>query len=30
MLKDEWILMNIADLGPELIDLPFGGSPPAW
>ena len=30
LLKDEWILMNIADLGPELIDLPFGGSPPAW
>jgi hypothetical protein len=30
LLKDEWIVMNIADLGPELIDLPFGGSPPAW
>ena len=30
LLKDEWILMDIADLGPELIDLPFGGSPPAW
>ncbi len=30
LLKDEWILMNISDLGPELIDLPFGGSPPAW
>jgi Family of unknown function (DUF6758) len=30
LLKDEWILMNIADLGPELIDMPFGGSPPAW
>lgn len=30
LLKDEWILMNIAELGPELIDLPFGGSPPAW
>jgi hypothetical protein len=30
MLKDEWILLNVADLGPELIDLPFGGSPPAW
>ncbi len=30
LLKDEWILMNLADLGPELIDLPFGGSPPAW
>jgi len=30
LLKDEWILINIADLGPELVDLSFGGSPPAW
>jgi hypothetical protein len=30
LLKDEWILMDIADLGPALIDLPYGGSPPAW
>ena len=30
LLKDEWLLANIADLGPELIDLPFGGPPPAW
>ena len=30
LLKDEWILMNVAELGPELIDLPFGGTPPAW
>jgi hypothetical protein len=30
LLKDEWILLNLADLGPELIDLPFGGAPPAW
>ena len=30
LLKDEWVLMDVADLGPELIDLPFGGSPPAW
>jgi hypothetical protein len=30
LLKDEWILVDLADLGPELIDLPFGGSPPAW
>jgi hypothetical protein len=30
LLKDEWILLDIADLGPELIDLPFGGTPPAW
>jgi hypothetical protein len=30
LLKDEWLLTNVAELGPELIDLPFGGSPPAW
>ena len=30
LLKDEWILVDIADLGPELMDLPFGGAPPAW
>lgn len=30
LLKDEWVLHDVSDLGPELIDLPFGGSPPAW
>lgn len=30
LLENEWILMDIADLGPELVELPFGGSPPAW
>ena len=30
LLKDEWVLHDLAALGPELIDLPFGGSPPAW
>lgn len=30
LLCDEWVLADIADLGPELIDLPFGGSPPPW
>lgn len=30
LLKAEWVLMDIAGLGPELIDLPFGGTPPAW
>ena len=30
LLKDEWVLHDVAGLGPELIDLPFGGSPPAW
>jgi hypothetical protein len=30
LLKDEWVLHDVAGLGPELIALPFGGSPPAW
>jgi hypothetical protein len=30
LLKDEWILCNLAELGPELMDLPYGGSPPSW
>jgi hypothetical protein len=30
LLNDEWILCDLATLGPELIDLPFGGNPPAW
>jgi hypothetical protein len=30
LLKDEWVLQDLGALGPELIDLPFGGSPPAW
>lgn len=30
LLSDEWVLQDISGLGPELIDLPFGGTPPAW
>lgn len=30
LLADEWVLQDVAGLGPELMDLPFGGSPPAW
>lgn len=30
LLKDEWSLLDVAELGPELMDLPFGGAPPAW
>jgi hypothetical protein len=29
LLNDEWLLQDLADHGPELIDLPFGGGPPA-
>lgn len=30
LLNDEWILLDVSQLGPELIDLPLGGSPPPW
>lgn len=30
LLRDEWVLTDLASLGPELIDVPFGGSPPPW
>jgi hypothetical protein len=29
LLNDEWLLVDLADHGPDLIDLPFGGVPPA-
>jgi hypothetical protein len=30
LLRDEWILADVATLGPELIDVSFGGNPPPW
>jgi hypothetical protein len=30
LLEDEWILADLAGLGAALMDLPFGGTPPAW
>ena len=30
LLKDEWVLQDLSELGPELIEIPFGGSPPSW
>jgi len=30
LLGEEWMLLDLGDLGPELVDLPFGGSPPPW
>ncbi len=30
LLKDELMLHDVSGLGPELIDLPFAGTPPAW
>lgn len=30
LLRDEWILCDLADLGPELIDVAYEGNPPPW
>lgn len=30
LLRDEWVLAALTDLGPELIDMPFEGNPPPW
>lgn len=30
LLCDEWILADVAGLGPELLEVPFGGNPPPW
>lgn len=30
LLADEWILADVSDLGPQLLEVPFGGHPPAW
>lgn len=30
LLTEEWVLHDLSGLGPELIDLPFGGAPQAW
>jgi hypothetical protein len=30
LLRDDWILRDVSRLGPQLIELPFGGHRPAW
>lgn len=30
LLRDDWILRDVASSGPELIALPFGGRAPQW
>ena len=30
LLRDEWILADLTELGPELVDMPFEGNPPPW
>lgn len=30
LLAEEWILADVSTFGPQLVELPFGGHPPAW
>jgi hypothetical protein len=30
LLRDDWLLADASGFGPEAIDMPFGGPPPAW
>ena len=30
LLRDDWILRDVSDVGPPLVELPFGGPPPPW
>lgn len=30
LLADDWILRDASGVGPEMLDLTFGGNPPVW
>ncbi len=30
LLRDDWLLADAGGFGPEAIEMPFGGRPPAW
>ncbi len=30
LLRDDWILRDVSDVGPPLVELPFGGPRPSW
>ncbi len=30
LLRDDWILRDVAPVGPPLIELPFAGPAPPW
>jgi hypothetical protein len=30
LLEEEWLLVDLAGVGPALVDLPFADTPPAW
>lgn len=30
LLRDDWILRDVSTAGPQLVELPFAGTPPPW
>ena len=30
LLQDDWILRDVSAFGPAVVEIPFGGPPPAW
>ena len=30
LLRDDWILRDVSTVGPPLVEMPFGGTPPPW
>ena len=30
LLREDWILRDVSHLGPQLVELPFGGPRPTW
>jgi hypothetical protein len=30
LLRDEWILRDVSDVGPTLVEMAFGGPQPTW
>jgi hypothetical protein len=30
LLRDDWILRDVSDVGPQLLEIPFGGHRPVW
>jgi hypothetical protein len=30
LLRDDWILRDVSHVGPQLVEMPFGGHRPAW
>ena len=30
LLRDDWILRDVSTVGPQLVEMPFGGPAPSW